>query len=184
MRAARTPIRTPRRSRPSRAPALTLVKSATPATYSAAGQTISYSYLVTNSGNVSLAGPVTVTDDKATVTCPAVSTVGNSSSTLDPGESITCTASYTITQADLNSGSVTNVATAHAGGTNSNQDTETVTAVRNAALSLVKSASPATYSSVGAVISYSYLVTNSGNVSLAGPVTITDDKSTDERARP
>ena len=42
---------------------------------------ISYSYLVTNSGNVSLAGPVTVADNKATVTCPAVDTVGNNNGT-------------------------------------------------------------------------------------------------------
>ena len=159
-------------------PALTLVKTASPSTYSTVGQSISYSYLVTNSGNVSLAGPVTVTDDKATVTCPAVSTVGNLNANLDPGESITCTASYTITQADLTSGSVTNVAKAHAGGIDSNQDTETVTAVQTKTLSLVKSASPSTYSTVGQSISYSYLVTNTGNVPLAGPVTVTDDKAT------
>ena len=121
---------------------------------------------------------MTVADDKATVTCPNVNTVGNNDGFLDPGESITCTASYTITQADLNSGSVTNVATAHAGGTNSNQDTETVTAVQTKTLSLVKSASPSTYSTVGQSISYSYLVTNTGNVRLAGPVTVTDDKAT------
>ena len=112
---------------------LSLVKSASPSTYSTVGQSISYSYLVTNTGNVRLAGPVTVADDKATVSCPAVSTVGNHDSFLDPGEAVTCTASYTITQADLNSGSVTNVAKASAAGTDSNEDTETVTAVRNAA---------------------------------------------------
>ena len=123
------------------APALTLVKSASPSTYDSVGDVITYSFLVTNNGNVSLAGPVTVTDDKTTnEACPPVSTVGNLNSTLDPGESITCTASYTITQADLNNGSVTNVATAHAGGTDSNQDTETVTAVQDRELTLDKTA--------------------------------------------
>ena len=62
--------------------------------------------MVTNTGNVTLAGPFTVTDDKATVTCPATAASRR-------GASITCTASYTITQADLDAGSVTNTATAH-----------------------------------------------------------------------
>ena len=126
-------------------PALTLVKTATPQTYDSVGDVISYGFLVTNSGNVSLAGPVTITDDKTTnETCPAVTTVGNLNGTLDPGESITCTATYTITQADLNSGSVTNVATAHAGGTNSNPDTETVTADQNRSSRSTRPRSPQT----------------------------------------
>ena len=139
---------------------------------------ISYSYLVTNSGNVRLAGPVTVADNKATVTCPNVDTVGNNDSFLDPGEAVTCTATYIITQADLNNGSVTNVAKASAGQIDSNEDTETVDAEQNRELSLEKTASPPTYDSVGDVISYSYLVTNSGNVRLAGPVTVADNKAT------
>jgi uncharacterized repeat protein (TIGR01451 family) len=94
--------------------ALKLVKTATPTTYDSVGDEISYSYVVSNSGNVSLAGPVTVSDDKTTVSCPAVTTVGNNDDLLDPGESVTCTASYTITQDDLNGGSVTNTATASA----------------------------------------------------------------------
>src|SRR3954452_20568045 len=114
-----------------------------------------------------IAGPVTVSDDRATVTCPSLSTVGNLDSFLDPGESVTCTASYTITQADLNAGSVKNTATAHAGGTDSNTDSETATATQSPALSLVKSATPLTYGTVGTVIQYGYKVTNSGNVTLA-----------------
>ncbi|MEO5575625.1 MAG: hypothetical protein ABIR67_07085 [Gaiellaceae bacterium] len=159
-------------------PALSLVKSATPSTYDSVGDSIAYSYLVTNTGNVRLAGPVTVADNKATVTCPNVNTVGNLDSFLDPGEAITCSASYSITQADLNSGSVTNVAKASAAGIDSNEDTETVNAVQSRTLSLVKSATPSTYDSVGDSIAYSYLVTNTGNVRLAGPVTVADDKAT------
>ena len=65
--------------------------------YSTVGQTISYSYVVKNTGNVSLAGPFTVSDDKTTVSCP-------NTASLAPGASITCSASYTITQADLDAG--------------------------------------------------------------------------------
>src|SRR4029079_10944105 len=95
---------------------LLLVKSAARSTYDRVNQVISYSYVVTNSGNVSLPGPVTVTDDRATVSCPALSTVGNGDGFLDPGGAVPCSASHSITQADLNSGSVTNLAQAHAGG--------------------------------------------------------------------
>ena len=162
----------------SQTPALSLVKSATPSTYSTVGQSISYSYLVSNSGNVRLAGPVTVADDKATVSCPALSTIGNNDGFLDPGESITCTREHAITQADLNSGSVTNTAKASAGGIDSNEDKATVNAIQRKTLSLDKSALPATYDSVGDLIAYSYLVTNTGNVRLTGPVTVADDKTT------
>jgi uncharacterized repeat protein (TIGR01451 family) len=157
--------------------ALALVKTASPLTYDAVGDSIGYSYLVTNSGNVRLAGPVTVADDKASVSCPAVNTVGNLDSFLDPGEAVTCTASYSITQADLNSGSVTNVAKASADGIDSNPDSETVDAVQTKTLSLDKVASPLAADAVGDAISYSYLVTNTGNVRLAGPVTVADDKA-------
>ena len=106
---------------PAATPGLTLAKSASPTTYTTAGDVITYTYLLTNSGNVALSGPFTVADDKATVTCPA--TVS-----LAVGASITCTASYTITAADVTAGSVTNLATASsADGTTSNQDSATVT---------------------------------------------------------
>jgi hypothetical protein len=87
---------------------------------------INYSYLVTNTGNVTLAGPVTIADDKSTdESCPAVTTVGNNDANLDPAEAITCTASYNIVQADIDAGSVTNIASASANGATSPPDTAT-----------------------------------------------------------
>ena len=149
---------------------LSIVKTATQQTYNQANQQISYSYLVTNNGNVTLNGPFSVSDNKASVSCPATAS-------LAPGASITCTASYTITQADLDAGSVTNVASATNGTTTSPTDTETVTAVPNASLSIVKTATQQTYGQVGEVIDYSYLVTNSGNITLNGPFFVNDDKA-------
>jgi LPXTG-site transpeptidase (sortase) family protein len=163
-------------------PGLTLTKTIVSGDpYSTVGGTVNYSYAVLNSGDVSLPGPVTVTDNKATATCPAVTTVGNLDDNLDPGESLTCTASHTVIQADLNAGSVTNLASASAAGTTSNTDSETATAIQSPALTLVKSiTSGSPYDSVGDVINYSFLVSNSGNVRLAGPVTVADNQSTDE----
>ena len=118
-------------------PALTLVKSTTTTNYDSVGDTISYSYMVTNSGNVPVVPPYAVADDKATVSCP------QTPNPLNPGAFITCTATYTVTQADLTAGSVVNVATASAvyngSPVTSNQDTVTVPAVQTPALTLDKS---------------------------------------------
>jgi hypothetical protein len=159
---------------------LTLVKTATPTTYSAVGNVISYSFELTNDGNATLYAPFAIDDDKSVdESCPAAPT------SLLPGESITCTASYTIGQAELDAGSLTNTATGTAVDSNgnpvtSNPDSATVTAIQNPVLTLVKTAAPATYDAVGDVISYSYLVTNSGNVTISQPITIADDISVDE----
>jgi uncharacterized repeat protein (TIGR01451 family) len=157
---------------------VTLVKGSSPATYDTVGAVISYTYDVSNSGNTTLAGPATVSDDQETVTCPAVTTVGNNDGNLDPGESVQCTASHNVTQADIDGGSITNIATATVDSVNSNQDTETVNAIQNDSVTLVKGSSPATYDTVGALISYTYAVSNSGNTTLAGPATVSDDQAT------
>ena len=146
---------------------ISLVKSASPSSYSAAGDIISYTYIVTNTGNMALTG-VTVSDDKASVSCPKT--------TLAVGEAMTCTASYTITQADLDGGSVTNLATASSDQTDPVTASKTVVAEQLPGLSLVKEASLLTFASQGDVISYTYVVTNTGNVTLTG-VTVTDDKA-------
>ena len=75
-------------------PAISLVKltnstnnDTAPGLFVATGSTVTWSYIVTNTGNVTLTG-VTVTDDKGvTVSCPKT--------TLTAGESMTCTGSGT-----------------------------------------------------------------------------------------
>ena len=144
--------------------------------FNAVGQVITYSYLVKNSGSQSLAGPVTITDDKAATSCPDVNSVGDANANLDPNEGITCTGTYPITQADLDTGSVTNNATASASGTISNTGSFPVTMTQNSALTLSKAANPLTYNKVGDVINYTYVITNTGNVTVTGTLSIADDK--------
>ena len=105
---------------------LTLAKSATETSFSVVGDLLHYSYLVTNSGYAALVGPVTVADDKATVTCPALTTVGDNDNYLDATESITCTATYAVTAGDVTAGSVTNNATAAASGFSSSLASKTI----------------------------------------------------------
>ncbi|MDX9848796.1 MAG: hypothetical protein RBT74_17590, partial [Tenuifilaceae bacterium] len=159
----------------SQLPALTIDKTATPTNYDSVGDVISYSYLVTNSGNVTLYN-ISVVDDKATVTCP------DTSAGLAPLGQITCTASYIITQGDLDGGVVTNVAYATDGKTDSLIDTETVNAEQDPLLSIVKSGTFVDgnadgYADVGETITYTFTVKNEGNMTLTN-VTVTDPKVT------
>jgi hypothetical protein len=102
------------------------VKTASPTTYSTVGTVITYSYKVTNSGNVTLAGPFSISDNKlGTIACPT--------GLLSPGASVTCTATHAITAADLTAGSITNTATASGNGVTSNPSSATVTAVTSSA---------------------------------------------------
>ncbi|WP_435257224.1 beta strand repeat-containing protein [Thioclava sp. FR2] len=149
---------------------------ASPSSFSATGVLLSYEYVLRNTGNVTL-NTVSVTDDRTTVSCPAT--------TLAPGATLICTATSTTTQANLDAGGITNTATATgtpaSGGAaiTSAPDSVTVTAVRNPALTLDKTGPSlnAGQYRVGRVVTYRYEVTNSGNVTLAGPVTVADDRA-------
>ena len=155
-------------------PAISLTKIAAPTTYDAVGDLIAYTYVITNTGNVTLPGPFSVSDDKASVTCSAAPVGG-----LIPGASLTCSATYSITQADLDAGLVTNTAKASTTyDTNtiySNEAQATVTAVQSPAITLTKTANPTLYDAAGDVITYTLVAKNTGNVTLHD-VSITDVK--------
>jgi uncharacterized repeat protein (TIGR01451 family) len=83
------------------APALSIDKTADTAGPLTVGQVINYTYLVTNTGNVTISGvDVNETSFNGTGTpVPNPTTAG--STTLAPGGTVTFTASYTVTQADI-----------------------------------------------------------------------------------
>ena len=75
---------------------------------------------------------------------------------------------------------MTNLATGHGFfgqlAVDSNEATATATAIGAPGLTLEKSVTPLTYDSVGDVLSYTYTLTNSGAVTLAGPFSVTTTK--------
>ena len=158
----------------SQKPAMSLVKTAGQSSFNAVGQSLSYTYTLTNTGNVTLTGPFTVIDTK-------IGNIPCGTGSLAPGAlPITCTATYSVTQTDIELGSVINWATGWATFGSfpvaSNLAIVTVDAVQTASISVSKTANPKTYSNVGDQIDYSYVITNTGNVYLFGPVTLSDDK--------
>ena len=143
---------------------MTLTKSTTSTGYGAAGDILSFKYVVKNTGTTTLSN-VGVNDNKiASVSCP--------SSTLAPGASETCTGTYTVTQANVDSGSVTNTASGHATNPQSvavTSATSSVTVEASLATSkasLVESTSTANYHAAGNLIHYSFNVTNTGTTTL------------------
>jgi uncharacterized repeat protein (TIGR01451 family) len=144
---------------------LSIAKSVAESAFMAPGDLLHYSYLVTNTGSATLPGPVTVSDTKASVTCPAVSTVGDLDGFLDPGEAVTCTATYTVTAGDVSAKFVTNTAFATVAGVNSPTDSKTVLLLTPPTIS--KSfASPTV--ALGGSVGMSLLLTNPGGTTLTG----------------
>lgn len=156
----------------------------------ATGANVYYNFTVENTGDVAF-NPFNVTDPTLvplapnTITCTWATT--NSPSTLPALPVATATTDPTATCVvgpfTAVAGSNANTATAH--GTppsgpviDSNDDTATYKTV---GLSIDKSAAAGSkYTAVGNVLYYTFKVTNTGSAALVAPVTVADDKSTDE----
>ena len=154
------------------APALDLTKTAQNNDFTTIGETLSYNYLVRNSGNITLTDPITISDDRISdVSCPALPAGG-----LVPGATLLCTGEDSVSQADIDAGQITNIATANSGATSSTPQNATVMGTQSPALSVEKTATTANFSVPGDIVSYSYVLTNTGNLTLTEPLTISDDK--------
>ncbi|MEM9273496.1 MAG: hypothetical protein AAGA80_11110, partial [Cyanobacteria bacterium P01_F01_bin.143] len=142
------------------------------------GDTLTYQFTVTNTGNVTL--------DDVTVTDPLTDTDVNVGS-LAPGESAVETGDYVVTQADVEAGVILNTATATGDPGTPNDpsddptdtDPEDVPVPPEPGIEVVKSLlsnadeDGSDTVSLGDTLTYQFTVTNTGNVTL-DDVTVTD----------
>jgi uncharacterized repeat protein (TIGR01451 family) len=126
-------------------PGILLVKSASVSRFSASGTVVTYSFKVSNTGTQPLSN-VVVTDPLgglSPISCPANS--------LAIGASITCTATYSTTSADVAHGTLTNTATAtstDSNGVTVGPSTSTVTIPAATAAAPAPSPAPAPVSPI------------------------------------
>nr|WP_279589982.1 AraC family transcriptional regulator [Frigoribacterium faeni] len=161
-------------------PALEFAKTVAPATGTAPGDALTYTFTASNTGTVTLDG--VVFDDRLVGLSPVVvaSWPSGTAGRLAPGQTVTGTATYRVTQADADAGSVVNAASVVASPPTGSPLTATssataATAPTAAAIGISKTAALATGAAgvAGDTVEFSYVVTNTGTATLTG-VTLTD----------
>ena len=95
-------------------PSLGLAQAAEPSTVTSTADVVQYQFAIINTGNVAISniGVYEAPDSTGNTGTGTMTTVTCPQTTLAAGESTTCTASYTPSQADIDAGSWTNVALA------------------------------------------------------------------------
>ena len=154
--------------------------------------TVTYTFTVTNQGNTSLTS-VTVTDPLLGGLLTAVPTGdANTNGILEVTETWVYVQDYVVTQSDIDTGSITNQATASGTGVNGlvtdlsgatvSDDIPTVTIIPEACLDAIAITKTGVFNDIDTsgcstasvdTVTYTFTVTNQGNTSLAS-VTVTD----------
>ena len=164
-------------------PTISFTKTVAETDYAKIDDVLHYTLTATNTGNVTLHD--VVISDNLLLSGLTYTLNGNAAIPgalgfiLQPGDVLVASGSHTITQADLDAGHVGNSARVDGKGPNDQPVEGTgstdVPATQTKTLSLIKSASPTTYSAVRDLITYTYVLENTGNVTLNAPFTITDN---------
>ena len=155
----------------------TITKAVNAASIAAPG-TLTYTISIANTGNVPLTAPV-ITDSLSqggalTLTTGPTLTSGDAAplGTLNVGETWIYTATYLVTQANINNGTaISNVASFDTAETPlATSNTAATTITQSPAMTVVKAADTAGPVSAGTVITYTFTVKNTGNVTLSNIV--------------
>ena len=174
-------------------PSIALVKTGALDRTAEAGQTVTYTFTSTNTGNVTLTN-VVITDPLPGLGEIVIAEWPGAEGVLVPGQSVTGTAKYTLTQADVDAGSVVNVATTLGTPPSpvdpetgqpiidpetgepvvsepvTDTDPATVALPQEPAIQLVKTGEVEGNAVAGATVKYTFVATNTGNVTLSDVV--------------
>ena len=150
-------------------PTFTVDKSSTTTTVTTTGP-VTYNYTVTNTSLVTLTG-IALNDNNVDAQPVCAST------TIAPSGSTTCTATHTVTQAQIDqngsptagSGVLANTVTVTSDQGGSASDSLSIPIQQTKSLHLDKSVSETSYNAVGDILHYTYGLTNTGNVTLTSP---------------
>ena len=148
---------------------VTFTKTVSPSSNLVAGDTATYTFTVKNTGARTLINTA-ITDPLAGLS--AITCSPAQGSPLAPNATMTCSATYTVTQADVDNGGLTNTAHFHADGVLAppvDKDASAAfTSNRTPALSMTKTAAPDAGLVLGDSVTYTFTGTNTGTVTLHG----------------
>jgi len=150
-----------------RSPDIEVIKVADKATVSEAGEVITYTITVTNTGNVTL--------ENYTVTDVLFPEWNGSIDRLAPDATRSFELEYEVTQADIDNGGVVNIASVSGENPDDPEDEDEVEVPvgNDGDISIGKTADRESFNAVDDVITYTLTVTNTGNVTLSN-VVVTD----------
>ena len=164
------------------ASSLTISKTqiAGPSSVNTVGQIITYSIIITNTGDAIITGivPTETYPGSGAGTLSAATESISTNGVLDVGETWTYMATYTTTQADVDAAlplvNMISVVTIEVPGPTT--DTETTSVSQSPNITVTKSATESSYSKVGDILNYTITVSNSGNVTIDN-VVVSDTKA-------
>ncbi|MCZ2127304.1 MAG: LysM peptidoglycan-binding domain-containing protein [Anaerolineales bacterium] len=145
---------------PPQTTAYTLSVAATPSTYTQVDQIITFNYVITNSGTITI-GPAQFTINDSQMN-PSAFNCGAADSVLAPGATLVCSNAYKITQNDIDVANLKFTTNASATALPATESVTTILSKGLAQLTLQAAAEPTTYNQVGQEIHFTYLVKNSG----------------------
>lgn len=151
---------------------LSLSTTADPNTFTNVGDIINFTYILTNTGPVPVNGPIILSN----LQLGLFGSFPLTNNSLLPGDSVTLTLPYTVTQGNVDAGYV--FATARAVSIDGITASSFITILRSTigSLQLIKSSDTQSFNAPGDVIIYTFTIVNNGTSTLLGPFNLSDPR--------